>query len=60
MQIAIVFRQTFISAPRNILIIKIQPNEGVHLRFNVKTPGDTEKLHKQKWILVKVVPFPVE
>lgn len=48
MQIAIVFRQTFISAPRNILIIKIQPNEGVHLQFNVKTPGDTDEITQAK------------
>lgn len=60
MQIAIVFRQTFISAPRNILIIKIQPNEGVHLQFNVKTQEIQMKLHKQKWTLARVVPFLAE
>ena len=48
MEIAIVFRQTFIAAPQNILIIKIQPNEGVHLQFNVKKPGDTDEITQAK------------
>lgn len=53
MQIAIVFRQTFITAPRNILIIKIQPNEGVHLQFNVKKPGETDEIIQAKMDFVQ-------
>lgn len=48
MQIAIVFRQTFLKAPKNILIIKIQPNEGVHLQFNITKPGDTDEIMQAK------------
>ncbi len=48
MQIAITFRHTFISAPSNILIIKIQPQEGVHLQFNVKKPGETDEITQAK------------
>ena len=36
------------TAPQNILIIKIQPNEGVHLQFNVKKPGDTDEITQAK------------
>ena len=28
----------------NILIIKIQPTEGVYLQFNIKRPGDSEDI----------------
>ena len=48
MQIAITFRHTFIAAPSNILIIKIQPQEGVHLQFNVKKPGETDEITQAK------------
>lgn len=57
MQIAIVFRQTFIAAPRNILIIKIQPNEGVHLQFNVKKPGETDEITQAKMDFVQSSSF---
>lgn len=48
MEIAVVFRRSFLDAESNILIIKIQPTEGVHLRFNIKTPGDTEEITQAK------------
>lgn len=38
--IAIEFKQED-DAPRNVLVINIQPEEGVTLRFNIKTPGQT-------------------
>ena len=28
----------------NVLIIKIQPTEGVYLQFNIKRPGDTDDI----------------
>lgn len=48
MEIAIVFRKTFVNAPKNILIIKIQPNEGIHLQINVKTPGESDEITQAK------------
>lgn len=48
-KIAIVFRPSFLEkAPQNILIIKVQPSEGVYLQFNMKTPGDTEEITQAK------------
>ena len=57
MQIAIVFSQSFISSEPNILIIKIQPNEGVHLQFNVKKPGDTDEITQAKMDFVQSSSF---
>lgn len=48
MEIAVVFRRSFLEAESNILIIKIQPTEGVHLQFNIKMPGDTEEISQAK------------
>lgn len=44
MEIAVIFRKTFIPSDPNILIIKIQPDEGVQLKFNVKAPGETDTI----------------
>ncbi len=48
-EIAITFRPAFLQkAPRNILIIKVQPTEGVYLQFNMKKPGDTDEIIQAK------------
>ncbi|WZU02829.1 hypothetical protein MGH68_08210 [Erysipelothrix sp. D19-032] len=31
------------NAPANVLIIKIQPEEGIYLRFNIKKPGQSHE-----------------
>lgn len=48
MEVAVVFRSPAPGVPRNVLIIKIQPNEGVYLKFNIKKPGDTEEMAEAK------------
>ncbi|WP_196603472.1 glucose-6-phosphate dehydrogenase [Pectinatus haikarae] len=48
-KIAIIFRPSFLEkAAQNILIIKIQPSEGVYLQFNIKKPGDTDEIIQAK------------
>lgn len=48
-KIAIVFKPSFLKkAAQNILIIKIQPSEGVYLQFNIKKPGDTDEITQAK------------
>ncbi|WP_196589863.1 glucose-6-phosphate dehydrogenase [Pectinatus cerevisiiphilus] len=48
-KIAIIFRPAFLEkAAQNILIIKIQPSEGVYLQFNIKKPGDTDEIIQAK------------
>lgn len=47
-EIAVVFRRSFLEAASNILIIKIQPTEGVYMQFNIKTPGDSEEITQAK------------
>ena len=44
MEVSIVFRAPRPGVEPNILIIKIQPTEGVYLQFNIKRPGDTDDL----------------
>lgn len=48
MQVTIIFRPSGAGIPSNILIIKIQPIEGVYLQFNIKKPGDTEEMARVK------------
>lgn len=43
-EIIITFRQTAKDVAANILVIKVQPDEGIYLRFNVKKPGTTDVL----------------
>lgn len=43
-ELAVVFRRPYPEVEPNILIIKIQPTEGVYLQFNIKRPGDTEDI----------------
>lgn len=44
MEVSVVFRPARPNVEPNILIIKIQPTEGVYLQFNIKRPGDTDDL----------------
>lgn len=44
MEIIIIFKQPYPNADANILVIKIQPTEGVYVRFNIKKPGDSEEI----------------
>lgn len=48
MEVAVVFRRTEPSVPRDVLIIKIQPTEGVYFQFNIKKPGDSEEITQAK------------
>lgn len=48
MEIVIAFRRMAPEQPRDLLVIKIQPTEGVHLQFNIKQPGDSEELTQAK------------
>ena len=34
------------SAPKNVLLIKIQPDEGVYFRFNIKKPGSEQDIEE--------------
>lgn len=44
MEAAIVFRSPSPEVEPNVLILKIQPEEGVYLRFNIKRPGNFEDM----------------
>lgn len=44
MEIIITFKRPLPTADPNILIIKIQPTEGVYVRFNIKKPGNSEEI----------------
>lgn len=43
-EVAITFRRSTPETNPDVLIIKVQPTEGVYLRFNIKRPGDTEDI----------------
>ena len=43
-ELAVIFRRPYPDVEPNILIIKIQPTEGVYLQFNIKRPGDSEDI----------------
>ena len=43
-ELAVIFRRPYQEVEPNILIIKIQPTEGVYLQFNIKRPGDSEDI----------------
>ena len=45
-EVVIQFKKTDETTEGNVLIIKIQPNEGVYLRFNTKRPGITNEIEK--------------
>lgn len=44
MNVIVTFKPMDESSMSNILVIKIQPLEGVSLKFNIKKPGDTEEI----------------
>lgn len=44
MKVKIAFRRMAPELPMNLLIIHIQPSEGVYLRFNMKKPGETDEI----------------
>ena len=48
MEVAVVFRRPAPGVPRDVLIVKIQPTEGVYLQFNIKKPGDSEDIVQAK------------
>ena len=48
MEVAVVFRRPAPGVPRDVLIVKIQPTEGVYLQFNIKKPGDSEEIVQAK------------
>ena len=43
-ELAVIFRRPYQEVEPNILIIKIQPTEGVYLQFKIKRPGDTDDI----------------
>lgn len=43
-EISVIFRRPYPEVEPNILVIKIQPTEGVYLQFNIKRPGDTDEI----------------
>lgn len=44
MEVVITFKAPYPGIDPNILIIKIQPTEGVYVRFNIKKPGNSEDI----------------
>ena len=43
-EVAVIFRRPNPETEPDILLIKIQPTEGIYLRFNIKRPGDSEEV----------------
>lgn len=43
-ELSVIFKRPFPEVEPNVLIIKIQPTEGVYLQFNIKRPGDTDDI----------------
>ncbi len=43
-ELAVIFRRPYPEVEPNVLMIKIQPTEGVYLQFNIKRPGDSEDI----------------
>lgn len=48
MEVAVTFRSPHPSLPQNVLVVKIQPEEGVYLQFNIKKPGETDETAQAK------------
>lgn len=44
MEIAITFKKAQPDVEANVLLIKIQPTEGVYFQFNIKKPGDSDEV----------------
>ncbi len=47
-EVVIKFKKISPEAEQNLLVIKIQPVEGIYLEFNIKTPGEESGLMKAK------------
>lgn len=47
-EVVIEFKKVSTDAPSNLLIIKIQPTEGVYLQFNIKKPGRSNVIETVK------------
>mgnify|MGYP003268749309 FL=1 len=43
-EVAVIFRRPDAETEPDILLIKIQPTEGIYLRFNIKRPGVSEEV----------------
>lgn len=43
-QVAITFKKTNPNVEANVLMIKIQPTEGIYFQFNVKRPGESDDI----------------
>lgn len=43
-ELSVIFKRPYPDVEPNVLIIKIQPTEGVYLQFNIKRPGDTDDI----------------
>ncbi len=46
MNIIITFKSTYKDVFPNVLILKVQPDEGVSFEFNIKRPGETSQIIK--------------
>lgn len=44
MEVAITFKRSNPNVEANVLLIKIQPTEGVYFQFNIKKPGDSDEI----------------
>lgn len=44
MEVSVIFRRPDPALEPDILMIKIQPTEGVYLQFNIKKPGNSEEI----------------
>ena len=44
MEVVVTFKKANPDAEANVLIIKIQPNEGVYFKFNIKKPGNSDEI----------------
>ena len=44
MEVVITFKKTNPDVAANVLLIRIQPTEGVHFQFNIKKPGDSDEI----------------
>lgn len=47
-EVIVQFKKTVKEAEGNILIIKIQPDEGIYLKFNIKKPGKEQEVQTVK------------
>lgn len=48
MNVVVTFRRPRPDVAHNVLVIKIQPTEGVFLQFNIQKPGDTTEIMQAK------------